>query len=416
MKIVKVVVISVLLVALIGVSYIGFSNYNTNKISQHDEAIIIIPGFFASCLIDDDNIFWDPLNTIRDSKIASPFERLPYLLMDEDGQPLNPAWAPTMKDDIDLVGGATNISYDLFYEVKEKYEGEYDVMMFQYDWRLDCRKSAKQLDSFIKENQWKKVIFLCHSMGGFVASTYLTLGQEQVDKVKMMTSFGTPYLGIVDLLGLLETGYYPFADPGIVQFFTAGLKNIARNMESIFQLMPSKKLLETSYFRDKEDGYASFIRVQTETGWKYLEDHDEIIALLETRPWARYSEDTPDKEGEIKRTFTDAMNLQSQFFYVDAQGIERHVTEKVNSYYFAGTTMTTSARLDYYANGDIKRKVSLQEVHDGTVLTDSALIGHKPDNKRYFLCEGFNHMGLVYRQDADSYAPLDEFYALVSEL
>lgn len=416
MKLIKVIVVSILLAVLTSTLYYGLfiGVHSPNKISTKKEAIIIVPGFIASCIIDDENIYWDPVNPIRKSKVDL-FSRIKALILDEEGNTSVPMWAPTMKDDLDLVGGAINVSYDLFYDVKNRFEDRYDVMMFQYDWRIDNRISAAQLDTFIKENKWDKVILLGHSMGGVVISSYLTMGEKQREKVKMMSTFGTPYLGMVEIIGLMETGFFPFADDSLTSLIQPFLKSLSMNMPAIFQLLPSKYLLQGSYYANEEEGMSSFIRIEGENGWEYLTNWNDIKQFISSRPWAKYNQ-TEGKIGQVKDMYTNALQLQEDFFYKDDKGVMRHITEKVNSYYFAGATSKVATRIDFDIEGKANRVESSNAFHDGTVSKNSALINNEPDNVRYFLFEGYDHLALIYRNEENKTDPIDIFYGLVEEL
>ena len=413
-KFIKAFIVIVLLAVIISTFCYGmvYVKHSPNKISEKDKAIILVPGLLGSCIIDDNNIFWDPINANRDSQF-SILEKLKLLQQDEEGNSLMNTRAPNMKDDFDLVGGAMNLQKDWYYNTKERFQDEYDVVMFQFDWRIDNKISAQQLDTFIEENEWEEVILVAHSMGGIVTSTYLTMGEEQRNKVSLHISLGTPYFGIAEIVGLFENGYWPFADNSYIEFFKPFIQDMAVCMPSLYQMLPSKKLLEGSFYKEGENGYNSFIRVENAEN-EYLENFEDIKSFFETRPWSKYQQ-TKGKIGQVKNMLYDAFQFQQQFLY-EENGIEKHITEKVDSYYFAGSKMNIGSQFYYRENGDVERIICNEPFHDGTVSTNSALINHNPDNKRYFLYENYDHLELVFNDEKDNLNdPMDKVYSIIEE-
>jgi pimeloyl-ACP methyl ester carboxylesterase len=83
---------------------------------------------------------------------------------------------------------------DVYKNVLDKLNDEYEVLEFYYDWRNDVRVSADNLKSFIqkKTEPSEKVNIFGHSMGGLVGRSYVEIESNKVDKY---FSAGSPHLG-----------------------------------------------------------------------------------------------------------------------------------------------------------------------------------------------------------------------------
>ena len=141
--------------------------------------------------------------------------------------------------------------------------------MFFYDWRQSCEDSAVDLNNFIIENEYDKIVLVAHSMGGLVSSGYMALGATQRDKIEKYVSYGTPYLGsvaapMVCLTGMFEAmtgdidfdnndghGQTELGEKSIILETIAHslVKNVvvpflAANFASVYELFPSEKYFE----------------------------------------------------------------------------------------------------------------------------------------------------------------------------
>ena len=90
-----------------------------------------------------------------------------------------------------------NNYYEPLYNTFDNNSGikaRYDVEFFSYDWRLSNAHSASQLNAFINEAGYDKVVLVAHSMGGLVASGYLALGETQRSKVQKIFYLASPLL------------------------------------------------------------------------------------------------------------------------------------------------------------------------------------------------------------------------------
>ncbi|MFD8688823.1 hypothetical protein [Streptomyces sp. NPDC059651] len=126
-----------------------------------------------------------------------------------------------------------------------------NLIGFAYDWRLSCRYNAARLAERVAEEleRWRasragrhdaKVIFLCHSMGGLVARSYVEqCGGAEV--TRRVITLGTPYRGSLDALVHLVDGLrYGIGPVGL------DLTAFARSLPSLHQLTPDYACLTTA--------------------------------------------------------------------------------------------------------------------------------------------------------------------------
>lgn len=93
-------------------------------------------------------------------------------------------YKPVLSADDDPNEYTTNCGFRNYYAPlyntfnnNSSIKARYDVEFFSYDWRLSNAHSASQLNTFINEAGYDKVVLVAHSMGGLVASGYMALGE-----------------------------------------------------------------------------------------------------------------------------------------------------------------------------------------------------------------------------------------------
>lgn len=65
-------------------------------------------------------------------------------------------------------------------DLQARYEKQgWDVVVFNYDWRIDNRINSELLEQFIQTNGWEEVILTSHSMGGPVVAGYIARLQNK---------------------------------------------------------------------------------------------------------------------------------------------------------------------------------------------------------------------------------------------
>ena len=123
---------------------------------------------------------WDTLGNTLSSIVCGHLEGL---MLDNNGDPVNNSGTP--------------FEYPAPTSIKKNSE-----VSFKYDWRVDPIVSAQQLNDFINYvlecSGAEKVALNCHSLGGVIVSTYLTLyGNEKIHGVILNSTaiYGESYIG-----------------------------------------------------------------------------------------------------------------------------------------------------------------------------------------------------------------------------
>ncbi|MCM2535186.1 alpha/beta fold hydrolase [Neobacillus pocheonensis] len=201
-----------------------FSNLTTNK-----KTVIFIPAFLGTTLTANDGSnfqLWEPdLDNIS--------EYISLLRLNSDG---SSAFPVKVNDPLEEYYGGMITALNKFDGNKDGIP-DLDVHVFPYDWRLDNRINAENLQVFINKLNVDKVTIIAHSMGGLLASKYIALGNSQ--KVDKLITIGTPYLGAPKGLYAFETGN--LMDNFLKDYLLSQpLKAIAPNMSSAYQLLPSR--------------------------------------------------------------------------------------------------------------------------------------------------------------------------------
>ncbi len=235
-----------------GQTFVGNVVYDpwVGKVTKNDP-VIIIPGILGTELVRGDETLWLDLGRT----IVTPGDEfMDTLAMNVDGVSSIDGISAT--EVIRQKGLAGKVVFDylggLINKLKETgYKENTDLFVFPYDWRLDnvytAQKLKEKIDSVLSQTGSGKVTLVAHSMGGLIAKQYIA--DNGSDKVDKLIFIGTPHLGAPNAAKTLL-----FGDNLGFEFVFSFLneleiKNIAQNMPSIYQLLPSP-----SYFT-KLGGY-----------------------------------------------------------------------------------------------------------------------------------------------------------------
>jgi len=151
------------------------------------------------------------------------------------------------------------------YDEKYKGSGEYDVIFFPYNWLGDLNDSTDKLEAHINEKKYSKVIFVTHSTGGLLASSYIARGSNNT-KVEKAILIAAPLYGTYSALEPIEfgttgeiQGYFDLAaDAGnwlggkraefgvraIEAYFETYVRSITKNAPTTYQLLPGEEYLK----------------------------------------------------------------------------------------------------------------------------------------------------------------------------
>lgn len=408
--IVAIIIIAVIILSLLIVLPIAL---------DEKKAIIILPGLIASGLLDDltGQPIWAPFNTdyvLGDffdpavstkmifslalqamsggensilSQIVNKNENsiIKKLHCDEDGNPIYPHIVPaTMDYEGNQKYGALQAYRDIYEDLEARYGAEYEVIVFNYDWRMDNRKSAEKLEKFINDNQYEKVIIASHSMGNLVATNYFARSQANRDKVIGHISLAAPYYGSMMALTVLETLDNLIFD--IVGELPDMIKNslmdvaedqflpLASNLTTVYQLLPMIELVATPQVESsilKVDGVSITTR-------------EELIDFYKSREWAKKS------DGSIRKAVSELEEYWDSFL-VETNGQKVHASTLVNTLYCAGNDFRTE-NVANITNG-IMSSVEVSYEGDGTVQLYSALLGNSKDAQNVLIVNNCDHFG-----------------------
>ena len=436
---VAIILIICILAALVVALFYGILGFGKKR------AIIIVPGLFASALYDEDTgkAVWDPVDDVDLwlSDIISHNgyndETIVYLLtqsrlqdeifnhilvnnghgdgesflyrftaMNEDGTSafnIKP-YPPEVNNRYKY--GMMNAQTEVCQYFEEQYGETYDVFVFNYDFRLDNRVNGRLLQDYINKNGYEEIIFVSHSNGGLVVGSYLTLSEENRNKVDMHLSFDSPYLGSVTALTTLENledmidGISDIADMLPWAFSEEMIQNAFHeqflpmaNMYTVYQLLPTYELFRTPQYynliytyehtpgKEPEKGFVEFknpyfTMYNFDTGKMdeyYFESDEDLYDYYCSRPWAHLNN---DPNADLRAGMKDWLDY-TRSYYIETDDGVKHVTELVDTYYFSGIGYETYYSARYKKDGDAHHCVGGEytDQGDGTVLLYSATAG-----------------------------------------
>lgn len=354
----------------------------------HDKAIIIIPGLMASSLYTTDETgaekdIWGYhaingtyMSILKDNGGLTAAARdalvgamRTWLMCDRDSVPVTKVRVGNMNDGAypdysDNWADAWHGMYYIYnYLYCNGYAEEYDLVVWQYDWRQYLPGAAKELAAFIDLCGYDDVMFFTHSMGGLVVSNYLAMGQSYRDKVEMFVPFGAPFLGSMDTITNLfgsstsESGNLLDMLVGNVMSAAMGLidlQSLARNMASVIEMIPCDRYNQTDAVADGSSAVLLDGRPLTVA---------ELVDYVSGQDWSK------DSSGHTRMAFADLENYHNTLF-VDG----KHVSQLVPTEYVCGTGVDTvvSANIDS-ATGMVTELIKGDG--DGTVPYYSAVAG-----------------------------------------
>jgi len=449
------IILSLALMGIVVLSCVGCDDFDKIPTPiDEKKAIIIIPGILASALVienEDESIepepLWDPFVKVEDldimelmgdygidiSTLFNKFtqkytlnELLSVLMknidvdnnyegsilynfqLNPDGTSLNPnVKAATWDDERRIRYGAINSYKTLALDLEEAYGDEYEVSVFNYDWRLSNLTSYQALEDYINENSYTNVILIGHSMGGIVANGYICKSEENRKKVDGFISIATPYYGSLSTLSFLENPYgYLYSYLPMIRESTilAPMENDIRSMyddlviplfkylTTLFQLLPTEEFLQTPQYEANEE--KSYLKVNGQ--WL---DCSDLIAMYQSRPWAK------DENGTLYegiRSYEEFVNSQ----YVTINGERVHGSKTVDTFYIAGSGVSTSKA---YVVGDGYIYSVRDDLGDGTVSLYSAILGQDPNGDNVLISEGNSHIPLACAYDETIFNAIHEY-------
>jgi hypothetical protein len=289
----------------------------------------------------------------------------------------------------------------LYNALSSKYSEDYDVIVWQYDWRKPTTLAAIELEKFINDNGYDKVQFFVHSMGGNVVSQYLVNSEANKNKVELFVPFSTPFFGSADayfqvvdglfanLGGLMNT--VPVGNERIdlsksyslIKDFVNGLKptflDLTLNMPSVFMLSPFAEYFNDSIY-DKET-----TPVQIDGIYK---NYTELMNFYCSQSFAK------KEDGTLKKGYADCMNYQ-QGHMVEVNDKKVHVSNTVNTQYIVGKGVDTLKSFNINTENMTCTVLEMSEYGDGVVSTYSGTAGNSFDAENVHIIEGSSHISII---------------------
>ena len=309
--------------------YLDNTSYKDEWILQKikDKAIIIVPGITCSSLQNENGTkVW--LFVGQQSQIAC----------DENGNSVNSIY-PYNPDNY----GVLDMYKNVFETLTSNYSNEYDVIFFAYDWRMTCADAAEKLEALT--DYYDSCVIVAHSMGGIVASRYLSRSQANRNKVDKFISLGTPYTGAPKALYVMETGKLMWITEAALN-----LSEYAKNIPALYELFPNRQ-----YFQR----YSRFIEVDGASKNGYTDSWD----YMKTLHWAKKN------NGVVKPMFNAAETFHNSLYINGTHVAERN---DVDTYKIIGVGEDTITTVAFDANDKYDFYYYTSE-GDGTVPTYSAL-------------------------------------------
>ncbi|MCD7853287.1 MAG: leucine-rich repeat protein [Oscillospiraceae bacterium] len=346
-------------------SDVGVSIENTSV------GIIVIPGICGSELIANEDIIgysiaegdtvWVPSNQLRlaDEAYANVlgFSKSPILSTYVSNYDIKAKSVSVTDENIGAQDTYTNLVNHLYEQYDTENGGNYDVQFFSYDWRYSITDGAEVLEEFIAEQGYESVILVCHSMGGLVATQYIS--NTGGDKVEKLITVATPYLGAPKALYVLGTGYFlsnawlSSTKSDLVSVVKATLtksffKTMAQMLPTVYELLPNATYLSANSVMYQKNNILS------PAGNHYT---------------------TAELEDYICTNF-------SELLYADASAVTSelspyNVLAKVDAYVIVGTGYNTVTRVGVNASTNKMYDIAITGNGDGTVPYYSATLGGK---------------------------------------
>ena len=291
--------------------------------------------------------------------------------------------------------GTYEVYKSLINRLKSAYGTDYDVKFLAYDWRDSNRMAAIGLNNFIENQNYDKVILVCHSMGGLVGSNYLSFSNECRNKVKKFITLGTPFLGAP---ALVDT-YVNKKIPTLNSFFNWLANHIAEPMEKtlpyfqgVYELFPTEQ-----YFSKANQYYIT--RYTSYTGSTYDSYNMDYAGSVSTLNTELY---------DFSMSLYNQAESVNASLYVNGQ----HVTSLISGrcYFIVGTNVSTPKSFDYYYTfapgmhmgvNDFRKTPNMTTQGDGTVPLWSANLANSNPSRTYTF-SGVGHQELVESNDVFS--------------
>lgn len=329
---------------------VGTSLNEQRATSAKTKAIVIIPGILGSTL-----------ETTSGSEVWLHLTNYGKMALNENGGSVYSIQSANYDN-----YGANNTYKTLYNSLKNAFGSEFDVIFFDYDFRLTNSTAATKLATEL--SGYSEVVLVAHSMGGLVAGKYLANSSTNRSKTTALITLGTPFVGAAKCIDVMETGeMITFSLLGIdINLFKNTIKDMSKNCYAAYQLLPTSKYYSIT------GTYPLSVN-----GTNYS---TTAMTQLQNTAWGKKSDNT------VKPMFSTATTFHSSLFNGNT-----HITaySDVSAYLLAATGVDTISKVSMNSNYEITA-LTYSNSGDGTVLQKSAGYG-TPD----YTYTGTNHTGMV---------------------
>lgn len=434
MKTAKIIVrvIAVILIASVAAGMFTAISYGLYNKDKERRAIIILPGLFASGLYDTatGKGVWDPLESLdlafgdvigpdginlgnvfallfeealqaelnklyANEKYGAEDSLFNLMAVNEDGSPSVTTVKPVpWTSQSRLKFGVINAQKQMYTFLQNNYGEDYNVQVFNYDFRLDNRYCAAELEKYINEMGYEEVILVSHSNGGQVAAAYLAKSEANRNKVKKYISYNSPYYGSFSAIQILENvnamlagaismleSLLPGSSADIIEVFNKQFIRLI-NVWTAYQLLPSFELL-TKPYGGEQAGY--FLDGQ----YMDFQSKEELYEFYCSRPWAKMS------DGNLRPAMKEWLEYKDALT-VEVDGTRVLSTTLVDTTYFTGNGVDSLYQAYFRTDGDkiVFDKSVSHTMGDGTVSLSSS-VALLDDASCIIVMDGHNHYGVV---------------------
>ena len=283
--------------------------------------------------------------------------------------------------------------------LQEAYGDKYDILCWGYDWRMDNRQAAKELEDYINAKGYEKVILMGHSMGGNIVADYLSRSAENRNKCALFVPVGSPFFGSADTYYFMYRGIFPNLTAimkgsdydflsnldldGMVQSsgVTPQLLALVSNCPSLYQIFPSEAYFEDPNAPDTADSAFCY--------------EDMFYDYTETLEYFAEYEYSSRSDGSAKAGLADLPDYHASN-YVEVDGKPVHVTKLVRTEYIVGTDCLTPFGVGVTENGD-EYEVTCYNYYAGDAIVSawSASAGTSLDADNVHVFSGRTHLSII---------------------
>lgn len=343
------------------------------KVIERKEVVLFVPGFmgteiYSTLALPMNNKIWPSIDPIS----------YPYLALDENGTSSTSYFGNVFREyAVPIVEDIDNGKKLL----KSLEDENVHVIEVPYDWRMDLKLASLEIATKVEEalliSGGQKITIISHSTGALPVKKYLLDNPNA--KVKNWINMAGANLGSPRSMQGLVIG----DNLGVDTMSSRTAKNLVQNMTSVYQLLPSNKLINiyrSIYGNDLP--YDSFYQDLTDSA-KNTTGH--ITNYTQTQNYIKQNHNA----GLYNIAVPFRENLEN-----------RNISSNINEFRFVGYGFTTAMQITKYnkKNGLFGTRNEKYKViwgrGDGVIPLKSA-DGNREGNAKVYYYEGKNHMKIL---------------------